>query len=425
MAERERHASGSVSPRTRIHTRLARRARAKLDGSLAKSQFVASIQEELRKWIAAFAPTDASAVERNVVAAVTQPSAAAAPAVVVDEAAERARRAALDTLVSGDDSGALERLIRLELGDELEHFAHIAGSSSQRPTATFISQVAQAAVDAAAGGAVRETRFVAAVATVARAALVERRQASARLPASEESPWTALSDAQRDVCSLAVACRLSTSEVSYATGRPVAVVKSLLTEACDQLDSSARPQNASRAAVDAAIAISLCAGRQHDALAFAIDRYGPGMRGYLRACAGSESHGDDLSQEVWTVAASQLPSVLPRSTYAWLYGVGRHALMKLLSRYSRRKRVSLDTGSAANLVAPTHSSDARREGRRRRVAAALGSLSPTERSVVLLRVDRDLSYADIAVILGTTEGAARVRMDKAKRKLRAALHEPS
>lgn len=50
-----------------------------------------------------------------------------------------------------------------------------------------------------------------------------------------------------------------------------------------------------------------------------------------------------------------------------------------------------------------------------------GQLSPTQRAAVVLRFYRDLSFADIAVVLGCTESTARSHVHRAVLALRAQL----
>jgi RNA polymerase sigma-70 factor (ECF subfamily) len=60
------------------------------------------------------------------------------------------------------------------------------------------------------------------------------------------------------------------------------------------------------------------------------------------------------------------------------------------------------------------------------VLEALGTLPEGERAALLLRVDHDLPYEDIAAALGTTVGAAKVRVHRARLRLAQALeHDES
>jgi len=52
------------------------------------------------------------------------------------------------------------------------------------------------------------------------------------------------------------------------------------------------------------------------------------------------------------------------------------------------------------------------------VMAAMKHLSPTQREVFALRVGQGLSYKEIAELVGTTEGAARVHYHNAMRTVK-------
>jgi RNA polymerase sigma-70 factor (ECF subfamily) len=56
-----------------------------------------------------------------------------------------------------------------------------------------------------------------------------------------------------------------------------------------------------------------------------------------------------------------------------------------------------------------------------RVREALSKLPSKRRQVVLLRLDAGLSYAEIAQVVGSTEGSARVLVHLALKELREAL----
>ena len=58
---------------------------------------------------------------------------------------------------------------------------------------------------------------------------------------------------------------------------------------------------------------------------------------------------------------------------------------------------------------------------RRALAAALATLAPAERDVLLLIAWGELSYAEIAEALGIPVRTVRSRLNRARRKLREAL----
>ena len=58
---------------------------------------------------------------------------------------------------------------------------------------------------------------------------------------------------------------------------------------------------------------------------------------------------------------------------------------------------------------------------RQRLEAAIADLPPRLRAVVVLRDVYDLGHAEIAEELGITESAAKVRLHRARRKLRGVV----
>ena len=53
----------------------------------------------------------------------------------------------------------------------------------------------------------------------------------------------------------------------------------------------------------------------------------------------------------------------------------------------------------------------------------MARLSPTQREVFVLRVSEGMSYTEIADVVGTTEGAARVHYHNAMRTIKELLDD--
>jgi RNA polymerase sigma-70 factor (ECF subfamily) len=59
----------------------------------------------------------------------------------------------------------------------------------------------------------------------------------------------------------------------------------------------------------------------------------------------------------------------------------------------------------------------------RRVMAAMQKLAPEERDVLSLAVSSDLTYREIARVTGTSEGNVKVRVHRARVKLKEMMSE--
>lgn len=151
----------------------------------------------------------------------------------------------------------------------------------------------------------------------------------------------------------------------------------------------------------------------------------------------------DVVQEALAEASQRLPQYLaerPIAFYPWLRQLAWKRLEKLHERHlnTQRRAVGREerlTGHvpdesvlvlADRLVAGSSSPSERlvREEVKRRVHAALASLSDTDREVLVLRYLEQLSAAEARAILGISEEAFSKRHLRAIQRLRRALTGP-
>ncbi len=145
---------------------------------------------------------------------------------------------------------------------------------------------------------------------------------------------------------------------------------------------------------------------------------------------GSPDDALDLSQEAFVRAfraRTRLESGRP--FYPWLYQILRRLCFNFVrDRRTRRMRTQ---DAAAWLVeqASARVADLRpgrsieREEARRRVADAIATLPEHERETIVLREFEELSYKEIAELLGIPIGTVMSRLYSARRRLAAALEE--
>jgi RNA polymerase sigma-70 factor (ECF subfamily) len=145
------------------------------------------------------------------------------------------------------------------------------------------------------------------------------------------------------------------------------------------------------------------------------DRHAPGVGRALASFAGPDHDLlDDLVQDVFLRVVTGLASYTPSHPFPhWLYTI---ALNVGRNHARRQSKVVPVNPSDLEHVAGTHDPSA--EG----VAAAtlmrlVSGLPVAMRDVVALRTGADLSYGEIAEVLGIPEGTARSRMHNAVRIL--------
>src|SRR5689334_16176169 len=139
--------------------------------------------------------------------------------------------------------------------------------------------------------------------------------------------------------------------------------------------------------------------------------------------AGEREEIEELVQDTFVRAFSSLDSFRGESSLrTWLFTIERR-LMLDRRRAEKRERnvISLDGLDAATDYDSLDKVVASETARR--VRRAMKSLSPMQRDVFTMRVEQGLAYKEIASILGTTEGAARVHYHNAIGAVKELLNE--
>jgi RNA polymerase sigma-70 factor (ECF subfamily) len=107
----------------------------------------------------------------------------------------------------------------------------------------------------------------------------------------------------------------------------------------------------------------------------------------------------------------------------WMYRITANCASTQLAKRSRSRHDDLDDEFELVDLHPDHDPELHAEYafERERVGRALQDLPPRLRSVIVLRDVYDLPHESIAAELGITEAAAKVRLHRARRKLRERL----
>jgi RNA polymerase sigma-70 factor (ECF subfamily) len=148
----------------------------------------------------------------------------------------------------------------------------------------------------------------------------------------------------------------------------------------------------------------------------------------------------DVVQEALADAAANLDAYLrdrPLPFYPWLRGFAWDRLMKVHRHHIKSQRRSVTREEAwsmpdesaqqlANrLLARSTNPVGRlvREELRDRIRTALAKMAEADREFLVMRHLEHLSIAEIAAVMGISEGAAKVRHLRALRRLKALLEE--
>lgn len=137
--------------------------------------------------------------------------------------------------------------------------------------------------------------------------------------------------------------------------------------------------------------------------------------------SGERDEIEELVQDTFVRAFGSLDAFRGESSLrTWLFTIERR-LMLDRRRAERRQRamVSIEPSDATTEYDALDGLLA--EEAESRVRKAVTSLSPTQKEVFLLRVEQGLSYKEIAELVHTSEGAARVHYHNAMRAVKEFL----
>jgi len=141
------------------------------------------------------------------------------------------------------------------------------------------------------------------------------------------------------------------------------------------------------------------------------------------ASLGARQEVEEIVQDTFVRAFASLEGFREESSFrTWLFTIARN-LVRDRARSERTRRVTVPILEAH--VATEHDAlDRVVAGETEdRMRNAVQRLSPTQRAVFMLRVTEGLSYREIATVVDSTEGAARVHYHHAMRAIKEFLDD--
>jgi RNA polymerase sigma-70 factor (ECF subfamily) len=145
----------------------------------------------------------------------------------------------------------------------------------------------------------------------------------------------------------------------------------------------------------------------------------PHLRRYARALTGEMTRADDLVQD--TLERAWIKFHLWKPTLdlrPWLFAIMHNLYVNQVRANARREQVALSDEDASALATRANQSDILEVND---IAACLEHLSGEQREVLLLVSLEDLSYLQVAEILGIPVGTVTSRLARARVRLKALL----
>ena len=165
-----------------------------------------------------------------------------------------------------------------------------------------------------------------------------------------------------------------------------------------------------------------------ECFALLFDRHAAAVHRYLGRRVGDLA--DDLLSEVFLIAFRRRESwrAVHVEVRPWLFGIATNVVHGHLRTEQRRYRAlarALPERDAEPPDTDELSDRLAAQALRSTLAAALASLKPADRDVLLLFAWGQLSYEEIAAVLDVPVGTVRSRLHRARRQTRALLDLPA
>jgi RNA polymerase sigma-70 factor (ECF subfamily) len=175
--------------------------------------------------------------------------------------------------------------------------------------------------------------------------------------------------------------------------------------------------------------------REGDTAAFdeLVVKYTPKLYGLVYHMTSNHEDTNDILQDVFAKAYRALKRFRGKSAfYTWIYSIATNMTLNFLKKRNRRRAMSLDDVDLAierdqDFIEATSKSDPVREAGiselQERLNMAMQELSDSHRAVVTMFDIQGMPHAEIAKILGVSEGTVRSRLFYAHRQLQAYLED--
>jgi RNA polymerase sigma factor (sigma-70 family) len=172
-----------------------------------------------------------------------------------------------------------------------------------------------------------------------------------------------------------------------------------------------------------------------DASAFdeLIVKYSPRLYGLVYNMTSNHEDANDLMQDIWAKAYRSITGFRGKSSfYTWIHSIGVNMTINFLKKRARRFHLSLDDVDAniqndKEFIELTAGTTPVREANlselQKRLNEAMQKLSNDHRAVVTMFDIQGMPHAEIAKILGVSEGTVRSRLFYAHRQLQNFLTE--
>lgn len=181
--------------------------------------------------------------------------------------------------------------------------------------------------------------------------------------------------------------------------------------------------------VDAGVERAIADARAREDLAAAataaVRGYGPQILGYLRLTLGAEKADDAFSifcESLW----KGIKGFRAESSFlTWAYQLAWGATQRVIASPYRRRHGRLSSTAMEQLAVEIRSTAPPylQTAEAKRLDRIRAQLDASEQTLLTLRIDRDMPWQDIAVVMDTDAAALRKRFERLKVKIKKLTEE--
>ncbi len=167
------------------------------------------------------------------------------------------------------------------------------------------------------------------------------------------------------------------------------------------------------------ILILRCQTGDPGALARLIRQYEKPLRYFINRLIGDSQIGEDLFQETWLSVLKRISTLKKAESFpAWLYHIARNKVYHHLRKKRLLTQFHESLPVPEDVAEPTFTgSDAAA------IHTGLNRLEPQHKEVLMLRFLEQMSYQDMAEVIGCNIGTVRSRLHYAKQALKQLLEK--
>lgn len=145
------------------------------------------------------------------------------------------------------------------------------------------------------------------------------------------------------------------------------------------------------------------------------ERYAPDVYRFALWLSGDPAEADDIASETFVRAWAGRSKIQTETVKAYLFAIARNLFLKQLKR--KKRQVSLEHAEEAANKGPQRLVEERLA--LTEVIEQLQQLPESERTALIMRIEYELPYAEIARVLDISLSAAKVKVHRARLKLTA------